>query len=493
MQEVVARVHKRLREPRKLYIGGRFVDARSGRLFDVINPATGERLAQVHEAGPEDVDAAVAAARGAFRDTAWRRMHPSARERLLLQVADGLDEWRKEIGAVECLNNGKTLREGVGDVQPAADIFRYYAGWARHVQGETIPVDGDDFVYTLREPVGVCGQIVPWNYPLLMAAWKIAPAIACGNTVVLKPSEWTPLTALMLAEVCKQAGVPDGVVNVVPGFGEVAGAALAAHMDVDKVAFTGSVETARKLVHASADSNLKKLSLELGGKSPLVVLPDADIEDTVRAAFWGIFGNKGEVCSASSRLLAHREVRPRLVEALADMANDMKVGDPLDPDSRMGAIVSQAQFDKVLRYIEAGKREGARVAAGGERITDGDLARGFFVRPTVFDDVTPDMSIAREEIFGPVLSVLEFEDDEGAVRLANDTTYGLVAGVFTRDIQRAHRLARDLEAGVVWINRWNGFDSAAPFGGYKHSGWGREMGQHALEHYTQTKCVWVAL
>jgi aldehyde dehydrogenase (NAD+) len=493
MKEVVARMHKRLREPRKLYIGGRFVDAQSGRLFDVINPATGERLAQVHEAGPEDVDAAVAAARTAFQDPTWRRMHPSARESLLLRIADGLDEWSREIGAVECLNNGKTLREGVGDVQPAADIFRYYAGWTRHLQGETIPVDGDDFVYTLREPVGVCGQIVPWNYPLLMAAWKVAPAIACGNTVVLKPSEWTPLTALMLAEVCKQAGVPDGVVNVVPGFGEVAGAALAAHMDVDKVAFTGSVETARKLLHASADSNLKKLSLELGGKSPLVVLPDADIEATVRAAFWGIFGNKGEVCSASSRLLAHRDVRPRLVEALADMANGMKVGDPLDPDNRMGALVSQAQLDKVLGYIEAGKKEGARVVAGGERMTEGDLARGYFVRPTVFDEVKPHMAIAREEIFGPVLSVLEFDDDEAAIQLANDTTYGLVAAVFTKDITRAHRLARDLEAGVVWINRWNGFDSAAPFGGHKQSGWGREMGQHAIELYTQTKCVWVAL
>ncbi|MFW6067845.1 MAG: aldehyde dehydrogenase family protein [Myxococcota bacterium] len=491
--DALERVAERLREPRKPFIDGRFVEARSGRLFDVTNPATGERLARVHEAGPEDVDAAVAAARNAFRDPAWRRMHPSDRERLLLRIADGLDEWAEEVGTVETLNNGKTLREGRGDVGPSADIFRYYAGWARHVQGETIPVDGDDFVYTLREPVGVCGQIVPWNYPLLMASWKIAPAIACGNTVVLKPSEWTPLTALMLAEVCKNAGVPNGVVNVVPGFGEVAGAALAAHMDVDKVAFTGSVDTARKLLHASADSNLKKLSLELGGKSPLIVLPDADLEEAVRAAFWGIFANKGEVCSASSRLLAHRDVRARLVEALADTANDMKVGDPLDPDSRMGAIVSQAQLDKVLRYIEAGKREGAKVAAGGERITEGGLARGYFVRPTVFDEVKPEMSIAREEIFGPVLSVLEFDDDEAAMKLANDTTYGLVAGLFTRDIGRAHRLARDVQAGVVWINRWNGFDSAAPFGGFKQSGWGREMGQHALEHYTQTKCVWVAL
>lgn len=491
--QVVSQVLKKLREPRKLFIGGRFVEARSGKRFDVINPATGERLTQVAEAGPEDVDAAVQAAKRAFADPGWRRMHPSDREKLLLRIADGLDEWTKEIGTVECLNNGKTLREGRGDVGPSADIFRYYAGWSRHVQGETIPVDGDDFVYTLREPVGVCGQIVPWNYPLLMASWKIAPALACGNTVVLKPSEWTPLTALMLAQVCKHAGVPDGVVNIVPGFGEAAGAALASHMDVDKLAFTGSVATARKLLHASADSNLKKLSLELGGKSPLVVLDDADIDEAVQAAFWGIFANKGEVCSASSRLLAHHQVRKRLVEALSDTANEMKVGDPLDPENRMGALVSKPQLDKVMGYIEAGKKEGARVAAGGERITQEGLGRGYFVRPTVFDDVAPDMSIAREEIFGPVLSVLEFDDDPDAVRLANDTTYGLVAGIFTRDIKRAHRLARDIQAGVVWVNRWNGFDSAAPFGGTKQSGWGREMGQHALEHYTQTKCVWVAL
>jgi aldehyde dehydrogenase (NAD+) len=491
--EVVASVREQLREPRQLFIDGGFASASTGRFIDVINPATGERLAQVHEAGPEDVDRAVAAARRAFREASWRRMHPGARAALLHRIADGLEARQDDFGATESLNNGKTLREGVGDVGPSADIFRYYAGWARHLQGETIPVDGDDLVYTLREPVGVCGQIIPWNYPLLMAAWKVAPAIACGNTVVLKPSEWTPLTALLLAEVCRHAGVPNGVVNVVPGYGEVAGAHLAAHMDVDKVAFTGSVETARKLLHASADSNLKKLSLELGGRSPLVVLPDADLEAAARAAFWGIFANKGEVCSASSRLLAHRDVRPQLVEALADMANDMRVGDPLDPETRMGALVSKEQLEKVLRYIEAGKREGARVAAGGARITDGALGRGYFVRPTVFDEVRPDMTIAREEIFGPVLSVLEFDDDAAAARLANGTTYGLVAAVFTRDVGRAHRLARELEAGVVWINRWNGFDSAAPFGGYKQSGWGREMGQHALDLYTQTKCVWVAL
>lgn len=491
--QVVAQVLEKLREARKLFIDGQFVEARSGRLIDITNPATGERLTQVHEAGAEDIDRAASAARRAFQDPAWRRMDPSEREKLLLRIADGLEERAKEIGTVESLNNGKTLREGRGDVGPSADIFRYYAGWARHLQGETIPVDGDDFVYTLREPVGVCGQIVPWNYPLLMASWKIAPALACGNTVVLKPSEWTPLTALMLAEVCESAGVPNGVVNVVPGYGEVAGAALAAHMDVDKVAFTGSVATARKLLHASADSNLKKLSLELGGKSPLVVLPDADIEAAVRAAFWGIFANKGEVCSASSRLLAHRDVRKQLVEALADQASSMKVGDPLDPQNYMGALVSKPQLDKVMHYIEAGKSEGARLVAGGERLTEGNLGRGYFVRPTVFDGVRPEMAIAREEIFGPVLSVLEFDDDRQAVELANATTYGLVSAVFTRDIRRAHRIARDIQAGVVWINRWNGFDSAAPFGGTKQSGWGREMGQHALEHYTQTKCVWVAL
>jgi len=326
-----------------------------------------------------------------------------------------------------------------------------------------------------------------------MACWKIAPAIACGCTVVLKPSEWTPLTALVLAEICHEAGVPAGVVNVVPGYGGVAGDALARHMDVDKLAFTGSTATARKLLQASAESNLKKLSLELGGKSPLIVFPDANLKEAAKAAFHGSFGNQGEVCSASSRLLVHEDVKDALLEELVQLATNMKVGDPLDPANQIGALVSQSQLTKVLSYIESGKVQGAKLLCGGERIETGSLGNGYFVTPTIFDDVREDMTIAQEEIFGPVLSVLSFKDEKQAIEIANRTTYGLVSAVFTADIQRAHRVAHQIQAGVVWINRWNGFDSAAPFGGVKQSGWGREMGQEAIDLYTQTKCIWVKL
>lgn len=481
----------RYKAPQPMLIDGEWVTAACGELLDLLEPARGETLARVHAAGAPDVDRAVKAARRALADPAWARMAPAERSRILWRVGDLLEANADELGLVESLNNGKTLREGKDDVLTSADCFRFYAGCARQVLGETIPVDSGDLVYTLREPVGVCGQIVPWNYPLLMASWKVAPALACGCSVVLKPSEWTPLTALALGKLCLEAGVPAGAIHVLPGLGPVAGAALAAHGDVDKVAFTGSVATARKLLHASADSNMKRLSLELGGKSPIVVMPDADLDRVVEAAFWGIFANKGEICSASSRLLAHASVKDRLVEALAARARAMRVGDPLDPATEMGALVSRPQLDKVLRYIERGKAQGARVAAGGERLTDAAHARGLFVAPTVFDRVEPAMDIAREEIFGPVLSVLSFEDDAEAVRIANGTSYGLVAAVFTRDVSRAHRVARELQAGVVWINRWNGFDHAAPFGGVKESGWGRELGRQALDLYTQTKTVWV--
>jgi acyl-CoA reductase-like NAD-dependent aldehyde dehydrogenase len=326
-----------------------------------------------------------------------------------------------------------------------------------------------------------------------MAAWKVAPALACGNTVVLKPSEYTPLTALVLGELCQEAGVPPGVVNVVPGYGDPAGEALARHPDVDKIAFTGSTRTARRLLHASADTNLKRLSLELGGKSPLVVLDDADVDAAVRACFWGIFANKGEVCSASSRVIAHRNVKDEFVAKLADKARSMKLGDPLEKSTQMGPQVSSRQLETVLRYIEAGKKDGAKLVAGGERDIEGAKGKGFFVKPTVFDEVLPTMTIAQEEIFGPVLAVLTATDDDEAVALANGTTYGLVGAVFTRDVTRAHRMARRIAAGTVWVNLWNGFDSAAPFGGVKQSGWGREMGARALELYTETKTVWVAL
>ena len=489
-----AAVRKRFSDVVPLFIEGKKILPAEGKTLDVVNPADGSLLARVGAAGAADIDVAVKAARRAFVDPSWAKMAASARGLILWRIADLLEKNAEELATIESLNNGKTLREALrGDIPPSIDIFRYYAGFASKIHGETIPVDGEYLCYTLREPVGVCGQIVPWNYPLLMACWKVAPALACGNTVVLKPSEYTPLTALVLGELCKEAGVPDGVVNVVPGYGDPAGEALARHPDVDKIAFTGSIKTARRLLHASADTNLKKLSLELGGKSPLVVLDDADVDAAVRACFWGIFANKGEVCSASSRVIAHRKVKDEFVSKLADKARSMKLGDPLDKSTQMGAQVSARQLETILRYIEAGKKEGAKLVAGGERDTEGAKSKGFFVKPTVFDEVAASMTIAREEIFGPVLAVLTANDDEEGVALANGTTYGLVGAVFTRDVGRAHRMARQIAAGTVWVNLWNGFDSAAPFGGVKQSGWGREMGASALQLYTETKTVWVAI
>jgi aldehyde dehydrogenase (NAD+) len=489
-----ALVRKRFSEVVPLFIDGKKVPPVEGNTFDVVNPADGSTLAKVGAAGAADVDLAVKAARRALGDPSWAQMNASERGRVLWRIGDLLEKNAEELATIETLNNGKTLREALrGDLPPCVDMFRYYAGFATKIHGETLPVDGEYLCYTLREPVGVCGQIVPWNYPLLMACWKVAPALACGNTVVLKPSEYTPLTALVLGEICKEAGVPDGVVNVVPGLGDPAGEALARHPDVDKIAFTGSIRTARRLLHASADTNLKRLSLELGGKSPLILLDDANIDAAVKACFWGIFANKGEVCSASSRVIAHKKIKDEFVAKLADRARALKLGDPLDKGTQMGAQVSARQLDTILRYIEAGKKEGAKLVAGGERDTEGAKAKGFFVKPTVFDEVKPSMTIAQEEIFGPVLSVLTAGDDDEAIALANGTTYGLVGAVFTKDVARAHRMAKRIQAGTVWVNMWNGFDSAAPFGGVKQSGWGREMGARALELYTETKTVWVSL
>jgi len=405
-----------------------------------------------------------------------------------------LAKHRDELAAIITQENGKTLRESVGaDVAPAADCFHYYAGWVRKIYGETIPVDGPFLNYTLREPVGVVGAIVPWNFPLQIAAWKVAPALACGCSVVLKPSELTPLNALKLAEIAMEAGLPEGALNVVTGYGPTTGEALALHEDVDKISFTGSIATARKLLQASGVSNLKRLSLELGGKSPVIVFPDADLDAAMKAAFWGIFGGKGEVCSAASRLLVHAEVHDRFVEEMGARARKLRVGNPLDPATQMGSQISARQMDRILDYVESGKREGARLVAGGERDTEGDKARGFFVKPTVFSEVKPEMRIAREEIFGPVVSAIRFSEAEEAVRIANGTVYGLAAAVWTRDVRLAHRMARDIKAGSVWINTYNGFDSASPFGGYKQSGFGRDLGSYALEQYTNVKSVWVAL
>jgi acyl-CoA reductase-like NAD-dependent aldehyde dehydrogenase len=481
-------------KPYKLYIDGQWTDAESGRTIAVMNPATGEELTTVPDANAADVDRAVRAARRTFETGVWRKMKVSARERIIWRIGELIERHQEELGMLESLNNGKTYREALrGDIPPTADIFYYYAGWTRKLYGETIPVDGPYLNYTLREPVGVVGMITAWNYPMLLAAWKVAPALATGCTMVIKPSEMTPLTTFKLAEYCREAGVPDGVVNVVTGYGPTAGEALARHMDVDKIAFTGSVRTARALMKASGESNLKRLSLELGGKSPNIIFPDADLERAQKAAFWGIYANKGEVCSAGSRLLVHEKIYDDFVGRLAERARQMRVGNPLDPATQMGSQISQAQLDRILGYIESGRAEGARVLAGGERDTEGDKARGFFVKPTVFADVLPHMKIAQEEIFGPVLAALKFREPEEAAEIANSTIYGLVSAVWTRDISTAHRLAQQIKAGSVWINDYNCFDSSSPFGGYKQSGFGREMGPHALESYTQVKSVWVSL
>ena len=463
-------------------------------MIDVCNPATCELIATVPDCGADEVNAAVATARAAFEDKRWRGLDPSRRERILWDIGDALARHRDELARIIAQEAGKTLREAAGaDVSPAADCFRYYAGWVRKHYGETIPVDGAFLNYTLREPVGVVGAIVPWNFPLGIAAWKIAPALACGCSVVLKPSELTPLNALRLAEICTEAGLPDGVLQVVTGYGPTAGEALALHEDVDKISFTGSIATARKLLANSSVSNLKRLSVELGGKSANIVFPDADLDAAVKAALWGIFGNKGEMCTAASRLLLHEEIHDRFLEQLVARAKKLRLGNPLDPASQMGPQISGRQMDRILDYIESGKREGARLLTGGERDTEGEKARGFYVKPAIFSDVTPQMKIAQEEIFGPVQCAIRFGDEAEALRIANGTIYGLAAAVWTRDIGRAHRMAAELKAGSVWINSYNEFDSGSPFGGYKQSGFGRDLGADALEQYTNVKSVWVAL
>ncbi len=477
--------------PGRLFIGGEWVDAASGRTFETVNPATEEVLTTVAEAGPEDVDRAVSAARAAF-EGGWRTTPPAKRARILNRTAELILAHRDELAELETLDQGKVIFEASKvDVPMAADTFAYYAGWATKLHGSTIPVQPGMLNYTLAEPYGVVGQIIPWNFPLLMAAWKLAPALAAGNAVVLKPAELTPLSALRLGELLAEAGLPPGVVNIVPGYGDPAGAALVAHPGVDRVAFTGSTGVGRSIMRSAAEVP-KPVSLELGGKSPHIIFADADLEAAVKGAIVGIFYNKGETCTAGSRLFVEESVLEPVTELLARRAARSRPGDPLDPGTRIGPLVSAAQRDRVEQYVNLGREEGARVLVGGERATVGD-GRGFFYEPTVLTGVENRMTVAREEIFGPVLAVIPFRDVEDAVAQAEDNPYGLAAGVWTRDVAKAHRAAAALRAGTVWVNTYGLYNAAVPFGGTKQSGFGRELGEEGIRAYTRTKSVWVNL
>ena len=482
--------------PKKLLIDGQWVEAASGKTFETINPATGEVLARVAEGDHEDVDRAVAAARKAFDDGPWPHLSAAERSHIIWRIADLIESRGDIFAQVDSLDNGKPVAVAkADDVGGTVEYFRYYAGWPTKILGNTVPVTvvPEIFGYTLRQPVGVCGQIIPWNYPLMMAAWKLAPALAAGCTCVLKPAEQTPLSALLLAELLLEAGVPEGVVNVVTGFGETAGAAIAAHMQVDKIAFTGSTEVGRLILQAAGKSNLKKVSLELGGKSPNIVFADADLDAAKEGAASGIFYNMGQDCTAGSRVFVEGKVYDEVAQFIADKGRGLKIGPGLDESTEIGPLVSQEQLDRVTGYIDVGAQEGARVLAGGERATEGDLARGYFVRPTVFAQARNDMRIAQEEIFGPVVTVIPFKDVDDAVRQGNKIGYGLGAGVWTNDVKKAHKVAAAIKAGTVWVNTYNLVDPAMPFGGFKQSGLGREMGFEAIQLYTEVKSVWMNL
>jgi acyl-CoA reductase-like NAD-dependent aldehyde dehydrogenase len=486
--ETNSRAFEFLRDiPKQLLIAGKWVPAQSGKTFPTVNPATEEVLATVAEGDAPDVDAAARAARGAFENGLWSRITPHQRTEYLLKIAELVQKHADELAHAITLDNGKPISEARNEVTRTTEVFIYYAGWATKIFGETNPSDPSLFNYTLREPLGVCGQIIPWNGPLSMVAWKVAPALACGNTVVLKPAEQTPLPALAFGKLTLEAGLPAGVVNIITGFGPTAGAAIARHPDIDKVAFTGSTSVGKEILQAAA-GNLKRVSLELGGKSPNIIFDDANIELAVTGSATGIFRNQGQVCCAGSRIFVQQKTYDEFVERLTQVASSIALGDPLQPGTTMGPLVSGEQYERVIGYLKIGQQEGARVRAGGER---GPQSKGYFVRPTVFADVKSDMRIAREEIFGPVASLIPFRDETDAVLQGNDTIYGLAAAVWTRDVSRALALARRLRAGTVWINCYGILDPISPFGGYKQSGFGRELGKDSIELYTQAKSVFV--
>lgn len=471
-----------------LFINGKFVDGTSNKTFAAINPSTGETICQVAEADKTDVDLAVKAARKALESGPWKKMDAADRGRLMYKLADLTEQHAEELAVLESFNCGKTITDARGDLQGVVNTLRYYAGWADKVEGKTVPVRGNFLSYTLRQPVGVVGQIIPWNFPLLMLAWKWGPALACGNTVVMKLAEQTPITGIRMCELALDAGFPAGVINVLNGYGETTGAAMVVHPGIDKIAFTGHVDTAKIIQKAAADT-LKRTTFELGGKSPNVVFADCDLDQAVAGAFHAIYFHGGQCCTAGSRLFVEEKIRGEFVQKLADKAKKRKVGDPLDAATEQGPQVSQEQMDKILGYVELGQKQGAKLLAGGKRVG----AKGFFVEPTIFDNVNDDMAIAKDEIFGPVVSVLPFKNVAEAIERANNTSYGLAAAVWTKDIDKAHLYAREVKAGTVWVNCYHIVDTTTPFGGFKMSGQGRENGEAALEHYTETKTVTINL
>lgn len=472
----------------RLLIDGQWVDPVDGKSFATLNPATGEEIAQVAEGTGKDIDKAVKAARRALETGPWSRMDAADRGRLLFKLADLAEKNKEELAALESLNCGKTITDSRGDIDGVVNTLRYYAGWADKIEGRTVPVRGSFLSYTLRQPVGVVGQIIPWNFPLLMLAWKWGPALACGNTIVMKPAEQTPLTALRIGELALEAGFPAGVVNLVNGFGETAGDALVVHPDVDKIAFTGHVDTA-KIIQKRAADTLKRCTYELGGKSPNVIFADADMQQAVDGAFHAIYFHCGQCCTAGSRLFVEEKIKDEFVSRLAAKAKGRRIGDQLDPATEQGPQVSKEQQDKILHYCDVGQKEGASLVLGGKRWSD----KGYFIEPTVFDNVRDDMTIAKDEIFGPVVGVLPFKSFDEVVERANRTYYGLAAAVFTKNIDKAHLYAKAVKAGTVWVNCYHIVDTTTPFGGFKMSGQGRENGEAVLDHYTETKTVTVKL